>query len=71
MATIRECNTKLLLQKVILGAPLEKHFEELALETLKSRRLFGRLYCMNKIINSRTPDYLSISIPNGKHAANI
>ena len=47
--TYRLCNTKLLLHKVILGAPKEKRFQELALKTLKSRRLF-RLYCMNTLI---------------------
>ena len=41
----------------------EKNYQELGLESLKSRRWYKRLCCMFKIMNEKGPNYLTNLIP--------
>ena len=51
----------------IQGTSREKIYQELGLESLKSRRWFKRLTCMFKIMRNEAPDYLTNSIPSCTH----
>ena len=42
----------------IQGTSRDKIYQELGLESLKSRRSYKRLVCMFKIMNEKTPNYL-------------
>ena len=48
----------------IQGTSREKIYQELGLESLKSRRWVKRLTCMFKIMRNEAPDYLINLIPN-------
>ena len=47
----------------IQGSSREKIYQELGLESLKSRRWYKRLCCMFKIMNEKRPNYLTNLIP--------
>ena len=47
----------------IQGSSREKVYQELGLESLKSRRWYKRLCCMFKIMNGKAPNYLTDLIP--------
>ena len=47
----------------IQGSSREKLYQELGLESLKSRRWYRRLGCMYKIIKKEAPNYLTNLIP--------
>ena len=47
----------------IQGSSREKIYQELGLESLKSRRWYKRLCCMYKIMNGKAPNYLINLIP--------
>ena len=49
------------------GTSLEKLFQELGLETLKSRRWFRKLFLFYKILHSKSPSYLFNFIPENKN----
>ena len=52
----------------ITGTPSEKLFQELGLETLKSRRWFRKLYLFYKILHSKSPSYLFNLIPENNNS---
>ena len=47
----------------IQGSSREKLYQELVLESLKSRRWYKRLCCMYKIMKKKTPDHLTNLTP--------
>ena len=47
----------------IQGTSRERIYQELGLESLKSRRWYKRLSCMFKIMNNEAPNYLLNLIP--------
>ena len=47
----------------IQGSSCEKIYQELGLESFKSRRWYRRLSCMFKILKEKTPNYLKKIIP--------
>ena len=47
----------------IQGTSRDKIYQELGLESLKSRRWHKRLSCMFKILNERVPNYLMNLVP--------
>ena len=51
----------------IRGTSSEKLFQELGLETLKSRRWFRKLYLFYKILHSKSPSYLFNLIPENNN----
>ena len=53
----------------IQGTSRDKIYQELGLESLKSRRWYKRLVCMFKIMNEKAPSYLINLIP--KHETTI
>ena len=55
---------------VIQGTSREKIFQELGLESLKSRRWFRRLCCMFKIMKNEAPNYLISLIPKREQTFN-
>jgi len=52
----------------IQGSSRNKIYQELGLETLKSRRWYKRLSCMFKIMNDKTPTYLKNMVPKCHHS---
>ena len=50
----------------IQGTSREKLYQELGLESLKSRRWYKRLCCMFKIMNKQTPNYLINLLPKSQ-----
>ena len=48
----------------------EKIFQELGHESVKSRRWFGRLCCMFKIMKNEAPSFLVILIPRREQTFN-
>ena len=56
----------LVLTGAIQGTSFEKIFQELGLESIKSRRQFKRLCCMFKIMKNEAPNYLISLIPKRK-----
>ena len=51
-------NAAIAITGTIRGTSSEKLFQELGLETLKSRRWFRKLYLFYKILHSKSPSYL-------------
>ena len=60
----------LVLTGVIQSTSHEKIFQELGLESLKSRRWFKRLCCMFKIMKNEASNYLISLIPKRKQTFN-
>ena len=56
-------NAAIAITWAIRGKSSEKLFQELGLETLKSRRWFRKLYLFYKILHSKSPSYLFNLIP--------
>ena len=56
-------NAAIAITGTIRGTSLEKLFQELGLETLKTRHWFGKLYLFYKIFHSKSPNYLFNLIP--------
>ena len=56
-------NAAIAITGTIRGTSLEKLFEKLVLEILKSRRWFRKLYLFYKILHSKSPSYLFKLIP--------
>ena len=54
----------------IRGTSTEKIYQELGLESLKSRRWFRKLYNFYKIFNDKSPSYLFNLIPNFNRVQN-
>ena len=52
------------------GTSREKIFQELGLESLKSRRWFRRLCCMFKIMKNEAPNYLISFMPKREQIFN-
>ena len=48
---------------VMQGTSRERVYQEIRLESLKSRSCYKRLSCMFKIINNKFPNYLLNSTP--------
>ena len=57
-------NACLAITETIRGTPSEKLYQELGLESLKSRHWFRKLCHFYKILNEKSPSYLSDLIPN-------
>ena len=53
-----EYNAAIAITGTIRGRSWEKFFQELGLETLKSRRWFRKLYLFYKILHSKSHTYL-------------
>ena len=51
----------------IQGTSRDKIYQELGLESLKSRRWYKRLTCMFKIMRNEAPNYLINLIPKCEH----
>ena len=60
----------LMITGVIQSTSHEKIFQELGLESLKSRRWFKRLCCMFKIMKNEASNYLISLIPKRKQTFN-
>ena len=60
-------NAAVAITGTIIGTSSEKHFQELRLETLKSRRWFRKLYLFYKILHSKSPSYLFNLIPENNN----
>ena len=60
----------LVITGVIQSTSHEKIFQELSLESLKSRRWFKRLCCMFKIMKNEASNYLISLIPKRKQTFN-
>ena len=54
----------------IQGTSRDKIYQELAFESLKSRRWYKRLTCMFKIMRNEAPDYLINLVPKCEYAIN-
>ena len=54
----------------IQGTSRDKIYQELGLESLKSRRWYKRLTCMFKIMRNEAPDYLINLVPKCEYAIN-
>ena len=50
----------------IQGTSCEKIYQELGLESIKSRRWYRHLSCMSKIMKEEAPDHLLKFIPKSK-----
>ena len=59
-----QCNACLAIAGAISGTSSEKLYQELGLESLKSRRWFRKLCHFYKILNEKSPSYLFYLIPN-------
>ena len=59
-----QCNACLAITGAIRGTSSEKLYQELGLESLKSRRWFRKLCHFYKILNEKSPSYLFDLIPN-------
>ena len=59
-----QCSGCLAITGVIRGTSSEKLYQELGLESLKSRRWFRKLCHFYKILNEKSPSYLFDLIPN-------
>ena len=59
-----QCNACLAITGAIRGTSTEKIYQELGLESLKSRRWFRKLCHFYKIFNDKSPSYLFNLIPN-------
>ena len=59
-----QCNACLGMTRAIRGTSSEKLYQELGLESLKSRRWFRKLCHFYKILNEKSPSYLFDMIPN-------
>ena len=60
-------NAAIAITGTIRGTSSEKLFQELGLETLKSRRWFRKLYLFYKILHSKSPSYLFNLIPENNN----
>ena len=56
-------NAAIAISGTIRGISSEKLFQELVLETLKSRRWFRKLYLFYQLFHSKSPSYLFKLIP--------
>ena len=54
----KQYNAAIAITGTIRGTSSEKLFQELGLETLKSRRWFRKLYLFYKMLHSKSPSYL-------------
>ena len=61
-------NAAIAITGTIRGTSSEKLFQELGLETLKSRRWFRKLYLFYKILQSKSPSYLFNLIPENSNS---
>ena len=59
-------NAALAITRAIRGSSSEKVYEELGLETLKSRRWYRKLSLLYKVLKNESPSYLFNTIPNSK-----
>ena len=57
-------NACLAITEAIKGTSSEKLYQELGLESLRSRRWFRKLYHFYKMLNEKSPSYLFNLIPN-------
>ena len=60
-------NAAIAITRTIRGTSSEKLFQELGLETLKSRRWFRKLYLLYEILHGKSPSYLFNLIPESKN----
>ena len=60
-------NAAIAIARAIRGASSGKHFQELGLETLKSRLWFNKLYLFYKIFHNKSPGYLFKLIPENNN----
>ena len=60
-------NAAIVITGTIRGTSSEKLFQELGLETLKSRRWFRKLYLFYKMLHSKSPSYLFNLIPENNN----
>ena len=67
------CSSKMLkitaiaITGTIRGTSSEKFFQELRMETWRSRRWFRKLYLFHKILHSKSPNYLFKLIPKNNN----
>ena len=59
-------NTSLAITGAIKGSSTEKIYEELGLETLKSRRWYRKMSFLYKVLKNESPSYLFQNIPNAQ-----
>ena len=64
---LNHINAAIAITGTIIGTSSEKLFQELGLETLKSRRWFRKLYLIYKILHSKSPSYLLNLIPENNN----
>ena len=62
-----QCNAAIAKTGAIRGTSSEELFQELGLETLKSRRWFTKTYLLYKIFHSKSPGYLFKLIPKNNN----
>ena len=59
-------NASLAITGAIKGSSTEKVYEELGLETLKSRRWYWKMNFLYKVLKNESPSYLFQNIPNAQ-----
>ena len=59
-------NASLAITGAIKGSSTEKIYEELGLETLKSRRWYRKMSFLYKVLKNESPSYLFQNIPNAQ-----
>ena len=60
-------NATLAITGAIKGSSTEKIYEELGLESLKSRRWYRKMSFLYKVLKSESPSYLFNTIPNSNN----
>ena len=60
-------NARLAITGGIKGFSTEKSYEELGLESLKSRRWYRKMSFLYKVLKSESPSYLFNAIPNSNN----
>ena len=60
-------NAALAITGAIKGSSTEKIYEELGLESLKSRRWYKKMSFLYKVLKSKSPSYLFNTIPNSNN----
>ena len=60
-------NATLAITGAIKGSSTEKIYEELGLESLKSRRWYRKMSFLYKVLKSESPSYLSNTIPDSNN----
>ena len=62
-----QCNATLVITGAIKGSPTEKIYEELGLDSLKSRRWYRKMIFLYKVLKSQSPSYLFNTKPTSNN----